>query len=199
MLSALSEGAAVLQPVRAAVRGDQVDDEVTAVGVHDVHRDRGGRARRCGRSRRSVIELVTAAPVSGIGDVGAVGAGAAGGAAAGCCRCRRRAAGSASRCRGWSPRSGWRWRPGVAHLLRGRRSGWRRGTSAAAPATCGVAIEVPLIVLVAVSLVYQAEVMLTAGREDVQAGAEVGERRRGRRCWSVGADGDRGRRCGPAR
>src|SRR5712691_2571300 len=32
--------------------------------------------------------------------------------------------------------------------------------SAAAPATCGVAIEVPLIVLVAVSLVIHAEVML---------------------------------------
>src|SRR5919198_5699255 len=35
--------------------------------------------------------------------------------------------------------------------------------SAAAPATCGVAIEVPLIVLVAVSLVSQDEVMLTPG------------------------------------
>ena len=35
--------------------------------------------------------------------------------------------------------------------------------SAAAPATCGVAIDVPLIVLVAVSLVFQAEVMLSPG------------------------------------
>lgn len=32
-------------------------------------------------------------------------------------------------------------------------------TSAAAPTTCGVAIDVPLIVLVAVSLVFQAEVI----------------------------------------
>jgi hypothetical protein len=36
-------------------------------------------------------------------------------------------------------------------------------TSAAAPATCGVAIEVPLIVFVAVLLLYQADVMLTPG------------------------------------
>ncbi len=35
--------------------------------------------------------------------------------------------------------------------------------SAAAPTTCGVAIEVPLIVLVAVSLVFQAEVMFEPG------------------------------------
>src|SRR5829696_4420252 len=35
--------------------------------------------------------------------------------------------------------------------------------SAAPPATCGVAIDVPLIVLVAVSLVFQDEVMLTPG------------------------------------
>ena len=38
---------------------------------------------------------------------------------------------------------------------------WR--TSAAAPATCGAAIDVPLIVFVAVSLVCQAEVMLDPG------------------------------------
>ncbi len=35
--------------------------------------------------------------------------------------------------------------------------------SAATPATCGAAIEVPLIVLVALSLVYHAEVMLCPG------------------------------------
>ena len=35
--------------------------------------------------------------------------------------------------------------------------------SAATPATCGVAIEVPEIVLVAVSLVLQADVMLEPG------------------------------------
>ncbi len=39
----------------------------------------------------------------------------------------------------------------------------RRRTSAAAPATCGAAIDVPLIVFVAVSLVCQAEVMLDPG------------------------------------
>jgi len=33
----------------------------------------------------------------------------------------------------------------------------------AVPVTCGVAIEVPLMVLVAVSLVYQAEVMFKPG------------------------------------
>ena len=36
-------------------------------------------------------------------------------------------------------------------------------TSAAAPATCGAAIEVPLMVLVAVSLVFHAEVMFSPG------------------------------------
>ncbi len=35
--------------------------------------------------------------------------------------------------------------------------------SAATPATCGDAIDVPLMVFVAVSLVYQAEVMLDPG------------------------------------
>ena len=35
--------------------------------------------------------------------------------------------------------------------------------SAAAPATCGEAIDVPLIVFVAVLLVYQADVMLEPG------------------------------------
>jgi hypothetical protein len=35
--------------------------------------------------------------------------------------------------------------------------------SAIAPATCGVAIEVPLIVFVAVSPVFQDDVMLVAG------------------------------------
>src|SRR6266511_45284 len=41
--------------------------------------------------------------------------------------------------------------------------GLTAATRAAAPATCGVAIEVPLMVLVAVSLVIQDEVMLTPG------------------------------------
>src|SRR4051794_25482157 len=35
--------------------------------------------------------------------------------------------------------------------------------TAAAPAACGAAIEVPLMVLVAVSLLFQSEVMLTPG------------------------------------
>ena len=35
--------------------------------------------------------------------------------------------------------------------------------SAAAPATCGVAIDVPLMVFVAVLLVYQADVMFEPG------------------------------------
>ena len=47
---------AVEQVAHGAVRGDQVDDEVTAVGVHDVDRDLGGRrgvARAAGdRDRR---------------------------------------------------------------------------------------------------------------------------------------------------
>ncbi len=34
---------------------------------------------------------------------------------------------------------------------------------AATPATCGLAMEVPLIVFVAVALVYQADVMLDPG------------------------------------
>ena len=41
----------------------------------------------------------------------------------------------------------------------GVSAGFAPSSSAAAPATCGAAIEVPLIVLVAVSLVFQAEVM----------------------------------------
>src|SRR5690348_7590652 len=41
--------------------------------------------------------------------------------------------------------------------------GWLARYSAAAPATCGVAIEVPLIVLVAVSLVAHDDVMPTPG------------------------------------
>src|SRR5688572_20749487 len=41
--------------------------------------------------------------------------------------------------------------------------GFAARTSAAAPATCGAAIDVPLIVFVAVLLVCQAEVMLTPG------------------------------------
>src|SRR6266511_1181226 len=45
----------------------------------------------------------------------------------------------------------------------GVKPGLAAATRAAAPATCGVAIEVPLMVLVAVSLVIQDEVMLTPG------------------------------------
>src|SRR5262249_55567475 len=41
--------------------------------------------------------------------------------------------------------------------------GWPASHSAAPPVTCGVAIEVPLIVLVAVSLVFHDEVMFTPG------------------------------------
>ena len=41
----------------------------------------------------------------------------------------------------------------------GEAVGFALRISAAAPATCGVAIDVPLIVLVAVSLVFQADVM----------------------------------------
>jgi hypothetical protein len=41
--------------------------------------------------------------------------------------------------------------------------------SAAAPATCGEAIDVPLMVFVAVLLVYHAEVIEAARREDVEA------------------------------
>ena len=57
----------------------------------------------------------------------------------------------------------WSRRDGAAD----RRGGWRRRSpcrySAATPVTCGVAIDVPLIVLVAVLLVYQAQVMPTPG------------------------------------
>ena len=45
----------------------------------------------------------------------------------------------------------------------GEAAGVAPRTSAAAPATCGVAIDVPLIVLVAVSLVFQAEVIALPG------------------------------------
>ncbi len=41
--------------------------------------------------------------------------------------------------------------------------GWLASHSAAAPATCGVAIDVPLIVFDAVSLVFHADVMLVPG------------------------------------
>lgn len=41
--------------------------------------------------------------------------------------------------------------------------GFAASVSAAAPTTWGVAIDVPLIVLVAVLLLYQADVMLTPG------------------------------------
>ena len=48
--------------------------------------------------------------------------------------------------------------------------GWRPSTSAAAPATCGVAIEVPLSVAVALSLPAPAEGMFTPGaRRSTQA------------------------------
>jgi hypothetical protein len=48
---------------------------------------------------------------------------------------------------------------------------WRY--SAATPATCGVAIDVPLIAFVAVSDVFHDEVMLEPGREDVADDAAV--------------------------
>src|SRR5262249_1940323 len=59
--------------------------------------------------------------------------------------------------------------PPVALLTResrtccGLKAGLAPSTSAAAPTTCGVAIDVPLIVLVAVSLVFHAEVIPTPG------------------------------------
>ena len=72
-----------------------------------------------------------------------------------------------------------------------------RRYSAAAPATCGVAIEVPLIVLVAVSLVFQAEVMLEPG---AKRSTQVPKLENDARASVVGrgADGDRRRRRGPA-
>src|SRR4051794_18301459 len=45
----------------------------------------------------------------------------------------------------------------------GVQAGWAPSTSATAPATCGLAIEVPLITAVAVSPVYDAEVIFTPG------------------------------------
>src|SRR4051794_24499772 len=51
----------------------------------------------------------------------------------------------------------------VAATVAGVACGVAPSTSAAAPATCGVAIEVPLMVLVAVSAVFHAEVMSTPG------------------------------------
>jgi len=45
----------------------------------------------------------------------------------------------------------------------GVHDGFADATRAAAPATCGVAIDVPLMVLVAVSLVFHADVMFTPG------------------------------------
>src|SRR5690349_17538695 len=45
----------------------------------------------------------------------------------------------------------------------GESPGWPARYNAAAPATCGAAIDVPLIVLVAVSPVPQADVMLMPG------------------------------------
>src|SRR5689334_22994556 len=59
--------------------------------------------------------------------------------------------------------------PGVARLMSaaptwdGVRLGFSCSNRAAAPATCGVAIEVPSIVFVAVLLVYQAEVIEEPG------------------------------------
>ena len=91
---------------------------------------------------------------------------------------------------------GWRRRPAVA-TCGGVSDGLAARYSAAAPATCGVGHRGAADVLVAVSLPIQAEVMFDAGREDVEAGAEVGEATRGRRCWSVAptviAVGDAGR------
>ena len=45
----------------------------------------------------------------------------------------------------------------------GVKLGFAESTNAAAPATCGVAIDVPLMVFVAVLEVFQAEVMLDPG------------------------------------
>ena len=58
----------------------------------------------------------------------------------------------------------WRWPDQrVGHGRRASPPGVAPRISAAAPATCGAAIDVPLIVLVAVSLVIQAEVMFWPG------------------------------------
>src|SRR5262249_8322968 len=60
-------------------------------------------------------------------------------------------------------------RSGVAELtmalltVGGVAVGWLSRYNAATPATCGVAIDVPLIVLVAVSDVFHADVMLDPG------------------------------------
>jgi len=51
----------------------------------------------------------------------------------------------------------------VANLLRGRALEFVCRYSAATPAACGVAIEVPLIVFVAFALVYHEDVMPTPG------------------------------------
>src|SRR4051812_19136367 len=51
----------------------------------------------------------------------------------------------------------------VAATVAGVASGVAPSTSAAAPATCGLAIEVPLMVLVAVSLVFHADVIWLPG------------------------------------
>jgi hypothetical protein len=50
-----------------------------------------------------------------------------------------------------------------AAMVAGEAPGLACANSAAVPVTCGVAIEVPLIVFVAVLLVFQAEVMLLPG------------------------------------
>ena len=51
----------------------------------------------------------------------------------------------------------------VERTVAGDAPGFDWRYCAATPAVCGVAIDVPLIVLVAVLLVYHAEVMLTPG------------------------------------
>ena len=80
----------------------------------------------------------------------------------------------------------------------GVAAGLAARNSAAAPATCGVAIEVPLIVLVAVSLVFHDDVMPTPGAKMSSARAEV--RERGTGVVDVGGvDGDRFGEPGPAR
>ena len=63
-LSADAAGA-VDQAVRRAVRGDQVDDQVAAVGVHDVDRGRAVDGA-LPVTPETVIALVTAVPASGM-------------------------------------------------------------------------------------------------------------------------------------
>ena len=96
-----------------------------------------------------------------------------------------------------TPRAG-AGRPASSRTWAGVQSGWAPSTSAAAPATCGLAIEVPLIIAVAVSEAFD-------GRHDPRRRARRGRGRsrswrttRGCRSASVAptviASGVRGRR-----